>query len=142
MHATTRNNSESVPPDGPQAPPAGHAVPAQPHAAPAASAGNSQTAAVEHNVSADSKDAKGKEEEWPEGVNPANAEHGLSAQQVIDARCPAAQKMLPLWNTAVLLSASAQLVVAITKAADVQPVASCCPVALHVLTHAELLMGR
>lgn len=83
MHATTLNNSEGVPPDGPQAPPAGHAVPAQAHATPAASPANSQTAAVKGDVSGDRRDAKGKEEEWPEGIDPANAEHGLSAQQVM-----------------------------------------------------------
>ena len=83
MHATTLNNSAAVPPDGPRAPPAGHAGVAQPHAAPAATSANSQTAAVKDDVSADRKDVKGKEEEWPEGVDPANAEHGLSAQQVM-----------------------------------------------------------
>ena len=83
MHATTLNNSEGVPPDGPQAPPSGRAEVAEPHAAHDATSANPQTAAVKDNVSADRKDAKGKEEEWPEGVDPANAEHGLSAQQVL-----------------------------------------------------------
>jgi hypothetical protein len=88
MHATTLNNSEAVPPDGPQAPPAGHAGRVQHHAAPAASSANSKTAAVKDDVSTDRKDVKDKEEEWPEGVDPANAEHGLSAQQVMRDALP------------------------------------------------------